>query len=937
VGWVSDLIERAEAALRRLDGAAALAVYREPANGTPEDQIQAGRIRALWLLRRWDEARDVLVRLRHGHPRSPHTAIASGIIALGQPDVPSFIGVTVGSALRDDYAAIAAFTEAVRLGPTRAVAVAGLATALRMADRVDDAMALLDQQPMNSNDILLARAAVHLDRGHYDQARAALDTAVAADPEDYRAAGLRIELDLHEYVDLVEAGAKCESLIASTDSRMAYLIELHGWVNEELAETRSGAERKRLLVKADDLFARSIEVGPATPGGFGGRAEVAELRGQSLAAIAYLHEGLALEPSSPQLSLKLAELELSESGATAEQRHQRYAELLSLDRRYLQPRIMMAYALDELRRTGEARQLLSAVTATLPDQRQLILTNAWLDLHDGHLERGLAGFRRLNRIDQDAIAGEVGALRLLGAIEQAEALAEQTIAKQPAGGAVADVRREYAYCAMHEGRYRHAAARARQALDVGLRAGDIGDLVQAATSRSTNKWWRPYRADNDRAVEIARTDDVRARLREEVIPERVRERTLGRLRTLEWELAKLRVAEEKAGAQRSIRVTRVDNLAGGLVIAVLLTAPWSMSQLLSNRQVTWWAWVVVAGAGFVTAAIAVDMTRGRLISTSILEVVITTVYLWWRDWQVTNFWELLLIAGIVLPTILVNAWNLIYTLSDTAAARINVYDLDVIDSPLRRGQWRRRHAVLRRRFPFASMLLDLEELAILLADEHALATAGARERCSRLFESVASAADHLIRRARAESLEDESHPDPWLFQPRAHWVRGARLRPLGGIPDALLEQRLNRCAASVVTQLRQYKRQVLLPADGTWTALRQEVLNFATLACERRWDSLPQPEPEKVARRFRARVAVSLRMVLIAAAGPAALVAYQVLPGARPAVPDVVAFILYVIWPLFTVLLRVDPDLVTKVNLLSQWLPGSGKGGSDGQAGPPRR
>jgi hypothetical protein len=75
---------------------------------------------------------------------------------------------------------------------------------------------------------------------------------------------------------------------------------------------------------------------------------------------------------------------------------------------------------------------------------------------------------------------------------------------------------------------------------------------------------------------------------------------------------------------------------------------------------------------------------------------------------------------------------------------------------------------------------------------------------------------------------------------------------------------------------------------------------------------------------------VSMRLVLIAAVGPAVLVAYEVLPGARPAVPELVAIALYVGWPLLTVLIRVDPDLRAKLDVLAQWLP-SPKAGTGGQ------
>lgn len=80
-----------------------------------------------------------------------------------------------------------------------------------------------------------------------------------------------------------------------------------------------------------------------------------------------------------------------------------------------------------------------------------------------------------------------------------------------------------------------------------------------------------------------------------------------------------------------------------------------------------------------------------------------------------------------------------------------------------------------------------------------------------------------------------------------------------------------------------------------------------------------------------------MRVALIAAVGLAVLVAYGLLPGTRPAVPALLAIALYVGWPLLTVLIRVDPDLRAKLDVLAQWLPSpgrSGQGGPDLCAGP---
>jgi tetratricopeptide (TPR) repeat protein len=930
---VSDLVERAEAALRRLDGATALVIYEEWVNGASDDQVRAGRVRALWLLRRWAEAREASAELTDMYPESAHAAIARGVIALGQPDEPGIIGVTCGTALRDDREAVAAFTEAVRAAPASSAAFAGLSTALRMAGRSAEAAALLDKwtgTPDPPNDILLARAALEIDRDHLDLARIELDRAIAADRDDYRAAAVRISLDMQEGVRLATARERITRLLADAGNPIPNLLELRGWIVKTHAATFVGAERERMLDEANAAFAESIRVHPA-PGAFSGHAAVAEARGNLTAAIRYVRHGLALEPLSPQLNLQLARLELT--GSTGADPIERYRGVFDLDSRYLDARIALAYELNRQLRTTEARHLMSGLIDELPDHREVIRANAWFDVDEGHLEHALAGFRRLRRADIDAVVGEIRALRMLGAIEQAEALCEQVIAQPPAGPLIT-VRREHAFCAMHERRYHHAGERAQVVLDEDENDAECESIKGVVEKRTRRRWWRQGTDGNwdDRTFEVARTSRSRARLRDEMIPERVRERTLGQLRALEWELARLRVDEEKADVRRTVRATVLVSLYGALAFAALVASPWWVSELLAYQQLTWWRWLLLSATGVVVGTWYFDRTAGLPSRAALVWGAFgagAALYLWWQGWQVGGFTELLVLTGFVLPGLLVSIGTLVWYLSilgGHAPGRID--DLDIVRSRLRRGRWRRRHATLRRRHPRAYMQLDLEELATLLADENAMASAGARERCARLFESVAAAADHLIRRARTESAEDESRPDPWLFQPRPFWIRAARLRPLGGIPDALLEQGLNHCAAGVVAKLREYKRRVLLPEDETWASLRQEVIDFAVIASERRWGSLPHATPEKVSRQLRARIAMGLRIGLIASVGPLALVAYQVIPGTRPPVPDLVAFALWVVWPLLTVLVRVDPDLATKLDVFERWLPGPGRAGS---------
>jgi hypothetical protein len=63
-----------------------------------------------------------------------------------------------------------------------------------------------------------------------------------------------------------------------------------------------------------------------------------------------------------------------------------------------------------------------------------------------------------------------------------------------------------------------------------------------------------------------------------------------------------------------------------------------------------------------------------------------------------------------------------------------------------------------------------------------------------------------------------------------------------------------------------------------------------------------------------------------AAVPPLGLLIYQYAPGHRPTAPDWLQIALYA-WPLVTILMRLDPDFTTKVNLFKEFRGGSDQGG----------
>jgi tetratricopeptide (TPR) repeat protein len=163
-----------ESALGQFDGAAALTAYEvlRAGGGDRDPRAEAGKVRALWLLRRWDEGRAELAKLGSWCD-SVHVELARGFVALGQPDDPMFQAFDYGTALRDPDRALAAFRAASERDPANVEALAGQATALRVSGQVDKAAQLLDNAEMAlrmSLVVRVERALCHAERGEIDAA-----------------------------------------------------------------------------------------------------------------------------------------------------------------------------------------------------------------------------------------------------------------------------------------------------------------------------------------------------------------------------------------------------------------------------------------------------------------------------------------------------------------------------------------------------------------------------------------------------------------------------------------------------------------------------------------------------------------------------------------------------------------------------------------------
>jgi tetratricopeptide (TPR) repeat protein len=356
-----------DVALAQLDGATALAAY-EAAEGV---RAQAGRVRALWLLRRWDEARRQLSKIRQ--IQSVHVALAEGVVALGQPDLPAWLSARAGSALRDDEAAIDAFREAMRLDPRCAEAVAGYATALRMSGRLRKAQQVLGEAdgPLRaSTPVLVELALCAMELGDHETARDHLDRALDKDPDCLRAKLARLEVSgwLAREAPVEQAR---ELMLAHRGASVA--LAAYGQILRRRANLDTGADRDAGLHEALAVLREAVSAGRSP-------TLVTTLvlchldLGERERAGQLLDEAIQVEPDSPTLRWAQA----TRRGGSPSQRLDAFQHVLDADPRDLRARVGVALALVDLNRRDEARDMLTVMRAELPGNSAV--TAAWTAL-----------------------------------------------------------------------------------------------------------------------------------------------------------------------------------------------------------------------------------------------------------------------------------------------------------------------------------------------------------------------------------------------------------------------------------------------------------------------------------------------------------------------------------------------------------------------------
>ncbi|WP_328609202.1 hypothetical protein OG943_08775 [Amycolatopsis sp. NBC_00345] len=373
---MSTRLEDAETDLRRFDGAAALSNFDEALRDNAKDvRASAGRVRALWMLRRWDEARAQLALLDERD--DIQVALVRGLVALGQPDDPSYLSVDCGSAERDDEAAIEAFRSAVGLDESSGEALAGLAAAYRMSGQLGKAEEVLrDARPSlrSSAPVLVESAMGKLERDDLPGAEADIELAIEDDPGCLQAEVLRIEVARQADDNTETLVALTEALVNRRPGPTAVVLELHGWALLDRAEATNDRE---LRERAVEVFARSEEAGPVLPGAVNGRTLIHLGRSRFEKALEVVDAAIAREPTSPQLYLSRAEI-LAAAGEPPRTRLDTYRLVLDRDPRDLSARIAQVRALLSLRRIEEAEGIVAVLRRELPGNRRVDAAASWL-------------------------------------------------------------------------------------------------------------------------------------------------------------------------------------------------------------------------------------------------------------------------------------------------------------------------------------------------------------------------------------------------------------------------------------------------------------------------------------------------------------------------------------------------------------------------------
>ncbi|MEU6374169.1 tetratricopeptide repeat protein [Streptomyces sp. NPDC046909] len=867
-------MERAEELLRCHDPSGALERFDALVAQDPDDPTaHGGRIRALWALRRAEEARAALADAIATHTRVLPVLLAEGTLALGRWETPVYVGVYSRTQDFQDAAATAAFTAALDLDPAHPVALRGLCTAHRLAGRPAEARAVLDTAVSDSSSsssssslydsspgLLVERALLAYDDWDVATALDVLDSALRAWPDDLEAMVLKAHL-LRQADRRAEVWALTDSLDRHAGAVCPALEIEKGWLAfdewrvlalEQVPDPDDHSVPE-LLEAARNCFQQALEALPGLPVALDGLL--------SLAA----YGGLP-DPELPDDALTSPRV-LDSRGDTRLHRGEPaealadYRTALSLAPGHPMYLADEAGCLRVLGRRREARSVATAGRTRHPNYPWLRLHLAAIEMDEGHYELAAQLYAEDGPYDT---FGLPTALRRLECADTAEELARDRLRLQPRNIYLLS---EYAECAYDQGHLEEALSRYRDLLEVAPENAEFvarkKQLERLAKRRFG--WLRPPLPGQQ---EDAEGHAERAALIADLLPADTPLILAARLRALGRRQAAITNWEG--------RFSDAIALSGVALLFLLLAMSWmllgplgSPPTVLTSLLLVVAEWVVLVGG-----AVLVVRDKGVEPQLVLLWVVIGAGGLGAVLWDGHGNPA----AAALIPALAVCSTAVAFCLM------VGIETLTHIPANIARSR-------LRSRDRHTYLVHDLIDLLALLEYEPSLREATVRRQALDLLEQIARGQERV------------------LVEPLGPQGRRSTIEESTG-------RAFRHHVAGIAAATRDLKRSVLSPGPETWRELRGVVAALLQDTVHARWEQLPHRRPDPAGQVLRLRILGAVRNLLVLLIPPTLVLVLEhtgVLPAGIPTGFQIAA---YIGWPVIVVLLWLDPTLAKKIELL---------------------
>lgn len=858
--------EELERLLRHLEPLVALEMADGLLTADPKDSAACScRIRSLWMLRRADEARAEMEQgfAQHG-AKDAALQVAHGVVALGLRDDLIHVGTSYrfSTSCRDDAAAEESFRVALALEPANVEARRGLATALRLVGRRDEALEVLTGAAAEIGQamapaLLVERAWCEFDLWHLEGAVEWLDRVLIDDPADLEA------LYAKAFVLRVATDETAARIVLNRIEELApnwrvpLEIELGAQQADVLQLIGDSAQRVSVSELAISRLDAALKTLPGHPAAWSWRM---------LARIGRDEDGN--RPHGPCGLIGTADSKLALRNvwhpSWPELREGLVFEALTLYRQVLAADPLLAYArcgeaecLWRLGRLTEARQAAEAALALVPRHGLALAVLALVELDAEQPERaldaakaaGLRGGRVLPRVWLD-----------LGFLEEAEAAALAEIKRVE--HVESDVRFCLFYCAYSTRRYplavQYAEAMVKNAPTLQAYRRWRASARRRCWSDKTFGWFTSLKPE----AHLQRDRECESMV-DEVLPGVLPLRVRGRLRSLARRQSNI--------ANRDF--SGLESLAMFLLLAGLAIVPWTHYFAGSDRLVKFWESLAAMLGGLAVAWAAGKAALSWFISSHRALVLLVFSLAAGAVWLGTGARALPMAEPAAL---VLGAAALIWTL---------FWAIEVVQTI-----WARRATFrLRRGARHAALIADLCDLLGVLRDDRPLALASVRRDVLCGLDLIAEDQYHVMLEATG----------------------GPRRRLMSR--ETAIDRAFRQHAAGVAAATRDLKRSVLSPGSDTWANLKTRVVELLEATAHGWWERYPYRKPDPVTRVLLAKVDSFARRLVVISGVPAMVAIIQYSHVLKFAVPVEVQFIAYVVWPLAGILMLVDPTLPAKV------------------------